>query len=254
MRAAPIVLLGVAWLLACEPTRQAATSTSPPRIEASDSGVSAPEPAPTTTIASLPDAAPAPVERRLIVRLLPLGGVQDETLRIAKDGLMAHGPIRAVVEKRLPLPKTTESSQKGRYRSELILEWMARLDLPAGGKVLGITDVDIVAKKGDAPNWGVLGLGAIDGRMCVISTFRMKKKKGGGTVTDDVVTERLWKTAIHEVGHTIGIEHCPSRGCLMQDARGTVFTTDEEHDFCPACAAAFARAAAAQEPPGVSER
>jgi archaemetzincin len=195
--------------------------------------------------AAVPDASPAPAEKRFVVRLLPLGDVAQATIEKAAAGIESHGPIKAIVEKRLPLPPKTESSQKGRYRSELLLDWMAGLDLPGGGKLLGITDIDIVARKGGNPNWGVLGLGAIDGRMCVISTFRMKKKKGGGTVTDDIVTERLWKTAIHEVGHTIGIDHCPVRGCLMQDARGTVFTTDEEHDFCPKCAETFARVAAA---------
>jgi archaemetzincin len=240
MRADALSALGILFALAaCEPGRKVAA----PSAAAAPDATSNAAVQPAGPIVSA-DAAPAVAEKRLVVRLLPLGDVPDAIIETASRGLMAHGPIRTVVEKRLPLPPSTESSQKGRYRSERLLDWMAKLDLRPGGKVLGVTNVDIVAHKGTAPNWGVLGLGSIDGRMCVISTFRMKKKKGGGTVADDVVSERLWKTAIHEVGHTIGIEHCPHAGCLMQDARGTVFTTDEEHDFCPPCAARFARAAA----------
>jgi archaemetzincin len=253
MRFVPIAACFILILSACEPQRQAATA---PRTKASTT-----EPPPSASATPRPiasaaarDAAPAPAERRFVVRLLPIGDVAQDTIEKAAAGVESHGPIRAIVEKRLPLPPETMSSQKGRYRSELLLDWIAKLDLPAGGKILGITDVDIVAHKGNAPNWGVLGLGAIDGRMCVISTFRMKRKKGGGTVSEDVVTERLWKTAVHEVGHTIGIEHCPVGGCLMHDGMGTVFTTDEEHDFCPRCASRFASAAAEHGQAGVSER
>jgi archaemetzincin len=250
MRFERLLVLGLVALFGCDTAHHVAAPVGASTPDASP----LPAPAPTASaIAPAADAA-APVEKRFVVRLLPIGNVADETIEKAAAGIQAHGPIRVIVEKRLPLPANTESSQKGRYRSERLLDWIAGLDLPAGGKVLGITDVDIVATKGGNPTWGVLGLGAIDGRMCVISTFRMKRKKGGGTVTDDVVTERLWKTAVHEVGHTIGIEHCPVDGCLMHDGRGTVFTTDEEHDFCPRCAERFARAAAELGQAGVSAR
>jgi len=40
---------------------------------------------------------------------------------------------------------------------------------------------------------------------------------------------------VHEAGHTLGIEHCPNRGCLMEDAEGQVATCDREYDFCARC-------------------
>ena len=51
--------------------------------------------------------------------------------------------------------------------------------------------------------------------------------------------ERLWKISIHELGHTFGLPHCPNKGCLMQDAHGTVKTVDEESELCGDCRARF---------------
>ena len=45
-----------------------------------------------------------------------------------------------------------------------------------------------------------------------------------GGASEALVRERLWKVAIHELGHTLGLPHCPNNGCLMQDAHGTVKT------------------------------
>ena len=46
---------------------------------------------------------------------------------------------------------------------------------------------------------------------------------------------RLAKVAVHEIGHTLGLEHCPTRGCLMEDARGSNKTTDREYVICSRC-------------------
>ena len=46
---------------------------------------------------------------------------------------------------------------------------------------------------------------------------------------------RLAKVAVHEIEHTLGLPHCPTRGCLMEDAEGKVVTVDRERNFCAHC-------------------
>jgi archaemetzincin len=180
---------------------------------------------------------------QLVVHIVPLGAIADEAIEETARGLRAHAPVTVMVEARNPLPPETRSVILGRYRAERILEWMQGLEL-GPGKLMGVTEVDIVTKKGKNDNWGILGLGTLDGRCSVLSTFRMKRIWENGGAPESLVRERLWKTAVHELGHTLGLPHCPNRGCIMEDAHGTVKTTDRETELCPDCARRFNEAAA----------
>ena len=67
----------------------------------------------------------------------------------------------------------------------------------------------------------------------MISRFRCAK-----TARDDEQARvRLAKVAVHEIGHTLGLPHCPNAGCLMEDAAGKAATTDGEYDLCADCRA-----------------
>jgi archaemetzincin len=43
---------------------------------------------------------------------------------------------------------------------------------------------------------------------------------------DELVTFRVVTTAVHEVGHTLGLEHCDDPRCVMRDAEGSIRTVD----------------------------
>jgi archaemetzincin len=168
------------------------------------------------------------------IYLQPLGAELPEAdVALVETALTA---FYAVTVKRLPrleLPKEAWYAPRKRYRAEKLLAFLEAHKPPDGVRILGLTAVDISTTKGKVFDWGVLGLGDLAGPACVISTFRA----GRGARDAQHTRERLAKVAVHEVGHTLGLPHCPNVGCLMEDAEGTVKKTDTECDLCSRCRA-----------------
>ena len=133
-----------------------------------------------------------------------------------------------------PLPPAAFYAPRQRYRAEKLLAYLDQHVRPGTGcdYVIGMTARDISTTKGDIPDWGIFGLGAMPGPVAVVSTFRLR----GPHVTRHQIAVRVVKVFNHELGHNLGLDHCPTSGCLLQDARGSIRTVDSETGLpCAAC-------------------
>ncbi len=175
---------------------------------------------------------------RTALYVQPLGdALPDEDVALVIAALAALIGLQPKLLPRAELPSAAYYKPRRRYRADKLLDFLDGR-LPADGiRILGLTGADISTTKDDVYDWGVLGLGRIDGAASVISQFRCKKKSRG----PEHARVRLAKVAVHEAGHTLGLEHCPTRGCLMEDAEGRVDTCDREYDFCSRCRGLLAR-------------
>ena len=171
---------------------------------------------------------------RPIIAIESLGNLPQQDVAAVRAGIVAVYAVEVRVVPRLELPKAAFYPPRQRYRAERLLDFLAEpRDFGFEAfKVVGLTAADISTTKGDVADWGVLGLGTLDGKTCVISTFRLGARKASAATR----IERLIKVVNHEVGHTFGLEHCPTAGCLMEDAKGTITTVDaEKGGFCKKC-------------------
>jgi archaemetzincin len=211
----------------------AACSEAPKPIVQPPKVVASAAPSPSASATTLADP-------KLVVHMIPLGDVALDDLKIAEKGLREQAPFAIKIEDRLALPDSAKTAEKARFSADALLAFLQHFQAMPRDKVLGVTDVDIVTPKNNVNNWGILGLGDMAGKTCVISTYRMRRKwEPGGGAPESLVRERLWKISLHELGHTFGLPHCPNKGCLMQDAHGTVKTVDEETALCSDCRARF---------------
>jgi archaemetzincin len=173
--------------------------------------------------------AAEPQKRLMIVPLGPT--IANADVEFVARSLRAFYNFEPVVAVRQPLPRVAFYRPRQRYRAEKLLDFLETRLADDVDRVVGLTSVDISTTKGDIADWGILGLATIDGRVCIISSFRCRRRLR----KRDDARIRLGKVAVHEIGHTLGLQHCPSPGCLMRDAEGSVLTVDDEYDLCARC-------------------
>jgi archaemetzincin len=186
---------------------------------------------------------------RTVVAVQPLGDVDLEVIATVKKGIEDMTGFEVRVLGREALPRSAWYEPRRRYRAERILDWL-RPRLPASAdRIVAVTSKDISTTKGRAPDFGICGLADMGGPAAVVSTFRVGRKLGvlAGAARHAAYLRRLGDLARHELGHTLGLPHCPVRGCLMEDANGTVATFDRSTGhLCDSCRAALGLPAAPQ--------
>jgi archaemetzincin len=187
------------------------------------------------------EAAPAPAESfsdaaatRGEVVLVPLGKFPEDLLDEVESRLVEEFTVTVRRHAPVPLPKSAYYPPRKRYRAEKLLDHLHTVEPDPDARVLGLTSVDISTSKGKYKDWGIFGLGELPGRTSVISVYRLRRK----AKDRDHLKFRVGTTAVHEIGHTFGLDHCPERQarCVMQDAEGSIANTDSSTGHLgPAC-------------------
>jgi archaemetzincin len=237
----------VALLLACA----CASGTGPARQGAAEGpGGAVAEPGPTP--AGVPDAGPvpdsaAPVEpepRRFVLALMPLGEVGEESITTATAAIeAAYGWEVRRLEAHGLLASAWHEPRK-RYRAEKLLHWLRGRKPADADRIMGLTAADISTTKGRHQDWGICGLADLGGDASVVSTFRVGRKlgKGSAAALHERYLARLGDLAAHEFGHQLGLPHCPTSGCIMEDVAGTVLTFNRSSGrLCDRCVAELRR-------------
>jgi archaemetzincin len=169
-----------------------------------------------------------------VIAIQPFGPFDAGLIEEIRKGISKLYLVDVVVLGSVDMPSSAYYEPRKRYWAGLLLDDLEERIPSYATKILGVTDRDISTTKGGYYNWGIFGLGRIDGKACVVSSFRL----GRGDASHVLLVERLVKVVNHELGHTFGLHHCPTEGCLMEDARGTIVTVDNETGhFCERCAA-----------------
>ena len=164
------------------------------------------------------------------IAIQPLGEVPDEQVEAVRSALTEMYGVETVVLEAVDLPESAYYEPRHRWRAERLLDYLEPRMPHDCDRILGMTTRDISTTKGEHEDWGILGQARINGPPSVISFYRCRRRVG-----EVSAIERLRRVAIHEVGHSMGLPHCPTYGCYMEDARGTVDTIDREEFLCPIC-------------------
>src|SRR5579864_8521099 len=165
------------------------------------------------------------------LHLLPVGKVQVLLLRDLCAAISRSLDVDCEVVPHVLDPTPCYHPERQQYHSSEILQRMQALVRPKDWRFLAIADVDLyipILKY-------VFGEAQIGGPCAVISTFRLRQEFYGLDADDVLLSQRLLKEAVHELGHTLHLHHCQDYRCAMASAHAVEWIDLRDSGFCHSC-------------------
>ncbi len=166
------------------------------------------------------------------LELVRVGAVPPVLVRQAGERL------EQLLARRVVLPKTAVDGApaldlvRRQYLATRFLDLLSQPRIPTGVKRIGVTNLDLFL-----PVFTHLyGYAQLGGNAAVVSTFRLCPDDG---VTPDLLLERTVKEILHELGHTLGLVHCPASWCAMHPSRWPEEIDLKDAAYCPPCTRAL---------------
>ncbi len=163
--------------------------------------------------------------------IAPIEGFPEELLaRIGREVERIYGWATRV----RPLLSDVDfafDARREQYHSTAILQKLAARVPDDAYKVLAITRADLFIPILTY----VYGEAQLGGTACIISTHRLQADESVGNPGPGSLEDRIVKEAIHELGHTFNLRHCPDHTCIMHYCRNTDDVDRKSDQFCRHC-------------------
>jgi archaemetzincin len=164
--------------------------------------------------------------------IVPIGDVAASVKREASDALRNVYECDVRIGDAQPAPESAYDASRDQYRAEAFIELAGRTG--NGEKNIAITDADLYYRRRNY----VFGLAYLDGNGSVISTHRLNTASDGGFSNRSdtaVFADRVRKEVVHEIGHTLGLEHCERNRCVMNFSPTVTEVDRKEETLCGSC-------------------
>lgn len=132
----------------------------------------------------------------------------------------------------LPVPMKAHVPERKQYLASYFVsmaeEYAKKLNFI---RAVAITDVNLFVP---GLNF-VFGQANLHGRGAVVSFFMLRPEVYGEPPNMELLSERVVKTVIHEIGHTLGLGHCSDPRCVMKFSNHVGETDFKTKNFCLVC-------------------
>jgi archaemetzincin len=173
------------------------------------------------------------------IHLLPLGGANPDLA----GGL--PGPLRRTFRTEVAMREFDMDAEKfldgsrGQYNSTEILLHLKRA-YPALEGDPGVCTLALVPFDLYIPILTyVFGEAEVGGNVAVVSSYRLAPERYGLPPDDALLSDRLIKEVIHEIGHVFSLIHCSTQSCVMHSSSYVEDIDLKGRDFCRLCGSAL---------------
>ena len=183
------------------------------------------------------DARRGSVPKRPIIAVASVGdGLSEDVLVELQRVLPAAFNAEIVTAPAIPLVPSTYDRTRRQYHSTPILRQIAGVKPHDAERLLGVADVDLYV-----PELNFVFGEADAGRGVAIFSLARLHTIGSDERARALFLQRAATEAVHEVGHTYGLDHCASPNCVMWFSNTLGETDSKGVAFCAHHASQLAR-------------
>lgn len=165
-----------------------------------------------------------------MILLVPLGSIPDDLLSGLVKPLAEMFGLPCGIAPPVPIPRGAYDHDRRQYVGYSILAALATLETPPKvERVVGVIDEDCYA-----PGLNFI-FGQAAGRYAFIALPRLRQSFYRLPEDESLFRKRVLKEAVHELGHTYGLGHCPDRTCVMHFSNTLRDTDVKGASFCRRC-------------------
>ncbi len=171
------------------------------------------------------------------IHLLPLGGASPDL-----TGALP-GPLRQTFRTGVEIaqfafdPERFFDGARGQYNStEILLHLKSHYSAVQGGEsvcTLALVPFDLFIPILTY----VFGEAEVGGSVAVVSYYRLAPERYGLPADNALLSARLVKEVVHELGHVYSLTHCSAQSCVMHSSSYVEDIDLKERAFCRGCAA-----------------
>jgi len=169
------------------------------------------------------------------IGICAVGNGVDLSVKVVAAHISGYLNLTTRILPSLPHPEHAFSENRLQYDAGAILRDLENRRFTACWKVIALVNVDLFI-----PIFThVYGEARQNGKIALVSTFRLAQKKGGTSPPPDEILERTAKVALHELGHLFNLEHCQDTKCLMHFSGHLAELDETPLYYCRYCATYF---------------
>lgn len=165
------------------------------------------------------------------IYLAPFGSIDESVMNALENCLWQIFGFEVKRLSNMPEPNFALDKNQNQYNSTLLLKNLLK-DVPNDAlKVLGVTQFDLFIPMLSF----VFGHAQVNGTVAVISLARLHQQFYNLPENSNIFLHRVMKEAVHEIGHTFGLLHCPEPHCAMSLSNAIQQVDKKSEELCANC-------------------
>jgi len=168
-----------------------------------------------------------------LLQLLPVGKFDGRLLMSLAPALADTFRVPCEILPHTLDPEFALHGERRQFHSSEILNGMQDFVNGDSWRVLGVSSLDLYIPILTF----VFGEAQMGGPCAVVSSHRLTQEFYGLPPDADLLSQRLIKEAVHEIGHTLNLSHCDDYQCSMAPSHAVEWIDLKEATLCEACQA-----------------